>query len=52
MINLLGRLVLKSTRTKMDKFSFLVTTDNHMGFKEDDHIRREYLYRFTPTHWG
>lgn len=24
-----------------EQFSFLVTTDNHMGFKQDDHIRRK-----------
>lgn len=26
-------------------FSFLVTTDNHMGYKEDDHIRRKDSYQ-------
>lgn len=31
--------------TQKSLFSFLVTTDNHMGYKEDDHIRRKDSYQ-------
>lgn len=29
----------------MESFNFLVTTDNHLGFKEDDHLRRKDSYK-------